>query len=143
MVTDYVIINVDGSLTLGEGFPREVGCHELHGRPLPPRRRDGLMWRLLRCQQSAAMPDEHPLNNVARLILIGLRRSIEPEEVRGAAALLLVGADNEQLPIPPRRVEHLQQLARVSNSLDVFGTPPPAERTPPPRDVLDAYLGFA
>lgn len=131
MVTDYVIIGVDGSLTVGEGFPRQIGCHELHGRSLTPRRRDGQVWRLLRCQQSIAMPDEHALNDAARLILIGLRRSIEPEEIRGDAALVLLGADNEQLPIPPKRVEHLQQLARVARSVDRLMTRPPETGQPP------------
>jgi len=124
MVTDYVIINVDGSLTEGEGYPREVGCHEVHGQMLTPRARNGSMWRLVRCTQSLAMPKLHPLNDVARMVLVGLNRSIEPEEIRGAAALLLVGADHEQLPIPPIRLQHLHRLGLVARSLDVLMASP-------------------
>lgn len=117
-MTDYVIINVDGSLTEGDGYPREVGCHEVYGQMLTPRARNGSVWRLVRCTQSLAMPQRHPLNDVARMVLIGLNRSIEPEEIRGAAALLYIGADHEQLPIPPIRLHQLRQLVRVACSLD-------------------------
>jgi|GEM_PF-5122908 len=129
MVTDYVIINVDGSLTEGEGYPREVGCHEVHGQMLTPRARNGSVWRLVRCTQSLAMPKLHPLNDVARVVLVGLNRSIEPEEIRGAAALLLVGADHEQLPIPPIRLQQLRRLATVGRSLDALMETPAADVT--------------
>jgi hypothetical protein len=89
------------------------------------------VWRLVRCAQSLVLPELHPLNDIARIVLIGLNRSIEPEEIRGEAALLLVGVDHEQLPIPPIRLQYLRRLATVGRSLDtLMDTPAGALQLP-------------
>ncbi len=127
MVIDYLIIKPDGTLVEGEGYPRQVGCHELYGQMLTPRAHDRSVWRLVRCRKSATLPDSHEVNPVARTVLIGLNRALGIEEVRGAAALVLVGADNEQLPIPDARLNKLRRLVLVGNSLAKVGPPPPED----------------
>lgn len=129
-MADYVIIDPDGTLTEGDGYPHQVGCEAVSGRNLHPRARNGSMWRLVRCTDSLAVPEKHPLNDVARLVLTGLGRSIEPEEIRGPAALLLIGVDFEGLPIPPKRLELLRRLATVGRSLDTL-MDSPADIRPP------------
>lgn len=128
-MTEYVIIEPDGSLVEGDGYPHDrVGCHGVGGQMLWSTRKyvDGVAftYRMLGCDCALLMPEQHPENIVASAVLAGLGYG---ESVRGRIAIVQVCLlDNDQVPFTPKQLEALRRLVTVGRTVRTLCTSNPA-----------------
>ena len=129
-MTDYVIIEPDGQLTLGDGYPAdEVGCHGFHGQTLP-RTRTGIgpsvsMLRMIECNEAVIMGGEHPPNPIAVAIL---RAYDYGGPVAGRIAICRIDWAGDPEPLTPTDIRNLRYMASAAKA---------AAQEPPPRDEGD------
>lgn len=129
-MTDYVIVELDGELTEGYGYPHgEVGCHGVAGQMLWDTRRyvngDPFVLRLVACDCALVMPEMHPENPVALAVLTGLGY---PHRIRGRIAIVRCDWQNEQVPLTPGDLSHLRNLAAAGRAVGTLRTQNPQLR---------------
>lgn len=118
-MTEYVIIDTDGELVEGEGYPHDrVGCHGVSGQMLWDTRRyvDGapFVLRLVACDCALVMPAEHPENPIGQAVLIGLGYA---HRIRGRIAIVRCDWQNEQVPLTPGDLSGLRNLAAAGRAV--------------------------
>ena len=132
-MTDYVIIEPDGELTLGEGYPAgEVGCHGYCGQVLP-RTRSGIgpsvsILRMIGCER-AMCPGEHEPNPIAQAVLSALGLAWPMD---GRIAICRIDWAAEPEPLTPTDIKNLRNMAAAARAVISHGVPP-SERQELPR----------
>jgi hypothetical protein len=127
-MTDYVIIEPDGELTLGEGYPaNEVSCHGIHGQTLY-RTRTGIgpsvsMLRMIECNLAVIMGEEHSPNPIAAAVLQALDYG---SPTAGRVAICRIDWAGDPEPLTPMDIKNLRNMAAAAKA---FGS-----QAPPPRD---------
>jgi hypothetical protein len=130
-VTDYVIIEPNGKLTLGDGYPAdEVGCHGFHGQTLP-RTRTGIgpsvsMLRMIECNLAVIMGEEHEPNPIAAAVLHAFDYG---GPTAGRVAICRIDWAGDPEPLTPTDIKNLRNMAAAA---EAFG-----KHAPPPRDEGD------
>ncbi|MGH3414900.1 MAG: hypothetical protein ACRDVE_18085 [Actinocrinis sp.] len=112
-MTDHVIIEPDGTLTEGDGYPAdEVGCHGYSGQTLWKTRRyvngNAVTLRMIACDVCMVM-EGHAPNPVAQDMLRALGYG---GPLRGRIAIVRLGWQNELLPLSAGDLTQLRTLAR-------------------------------
>lgn len=122
-MTDYVIIEPDGELTLGDGYPAEVvGCHGSHGQMLQ-RTRTGIgpsvsVLRMLEC--NCSFDKGHEPNPIARAMLSALGYG---HPVAGRVAIHRIDWAGDPDPLTLKDVQHLRNLAAAARAAREYAVP--------------------
>jgi hypothetical protein len=115
-MTDYILIAPDGQLTEKAGYPGDaVGCHGYSGQTLYNTKTyscgEPRTLRIMACDRSLLMADEHPENPVATIVIGALGY---PIPFRGNVAVYTVDQDNEPTEMTPAETGQIQALASVA-----------------------------
>lgn len=116
-MTDYLLITPDGQLAEKTGYPGDVGCHGYSGQTLHPTKtgfgQDSRTLRIMACDCSLIMQDEHPENPVATTVIGALRY---PIPFRGPVAIYAIGWDNEPIEMTASEIGRIQRLATIGQA---------------------------